>query len=68
MKSICSLLDKVMPESPYAPYESLITYVADRPGHHLRYAIDASKIEAGLGWVTDEIFETGIKKRGLVFK
>lgn len=62
VKTICSLLDKLVPDSPYIPHESLITYVADRPGHDLRYAIDASKIEKNLGWTPEETFETGIKK------
>ena len=60
--TICSHLDKLVPNSPYIPHASLITYVADRPGHDERYAIDASKIEADLGWTPDETFETGIEK------
>ena len=44
VKTICALLDKLVPESPHIPHESLITYVDDRPGHDLRYAIDADKI------------------------
>ncbi|POC79156.1 dTDP-glucose 4,6-dehydratase, partial [Vibrio vulnificus] len=43
-------------------YESLITYVKDRPGHDVRYAIDASKIERELGWKPEETFESGIRK------
>ncbi len=43
-------------------YASLITYVTDRPGHDLRYAIDAGKIERELGWIPEESFETGLKK------
>ena len=43
-------------------FESLITYVKDRPGHDVRYAIDASKIERDLGWKPEESFETGIRK------
>jgi len=62
VKIICSLLNKLVPNSPYVPHESLITYVADRPGHDMRYAIDASKIENDLGWTPDETFETGIEK------
>jgi len=62
VKAICSLLDKLVPNSPHAPHESLITYVTDRPGHDLRYAIDAAKIEKDLGWTPDETFETGIAK------
>lgn len=62
VKTICSLLDKLVPDSPHIPHESLITYVADRPGHDMRYAIDAGKIEKDLGWTPDETFETGIEK------
>ena len=62
VKTICSLLDELVPNSPHIPHESLITYVADRPGHDLRYAIDAEKIEKDLGWTPDETFETGIAK------
>ena len=62
VKTICSLLDKLMPDSPHIPHESLITYVTDRPGHDLRYAIDADKIAAELGWTPEETFESGIEK------
>lgn len=62
VKTICALLDKLVPESPHIPHESLITYVADRPGHDLRYAIDADKIEEKLGWTPAETFESGIEK------
>jgi len=62
VRTICSHLDKLVPNSPHIPHASLITYVADRPGHDERYAIDASKIEADLGWTPDETFETGIEK------
>jgi len=62
VKTICSLLDKRLPDSPHVPHEQLITYVADRPGHDLRYAIDADKIAQQLGWTPDETFESGIEK------
>ena len=62
VKTICNLLDKLVPESSHIPHESLITYVADRPGHDLRYAIDADKIAAELGWTPEETFESGIEK------
>ena len=62
VKTICGLLDKLVPDSQYIPHESLITYVADRPGHDLRYAIDADKIAAELGWTPEETFESGIEK------
>lgn len=62
--SICALLEELAPQKPagIARYEDLITYVQDRPGHDLRYAIDASKIERELGWVPQETFETGLRK------
>jgi dTDP-glucose 4,6-dehydratase len=62
VKTICALLDKLVPESPHIPHESLTTYVDDRPGHDLRYAIDADKIAKDLGWMPVETFETGIEK------
>ena len=62
VKTICSILDKLQPQVNDEPYESLITFVKDRPGHDLRYAIDASKIEKELGWTPDESFESGIRK------
>ena len=62
VKTICSLLDKLVPESPFIPHENLITYVADRPGHDVRYAIDADKIAKDLGWLPEETFESGIEK------
>ncbi|MGH1487520.1 MAG: dTDP-glucose 4,6-dehydratase [Cellvibrionaceae bacterium] len=64
VKTICSILDELAPEKPegITLYEDLITFVADRPGHDVRYAIDASKIQKELGWVPEETFETGIRK------
>ena len=62
VKTICSLLDALVPDSPYKPHEQLITYVADRPGHDERYAIDADKIDDKLGWLPVETFETGMQK------
>lgn len=62
VKTICTLLDKMVPDSPYKPHEQLITYVSDRPGHDLRYAIDADKIDKKLGWLPQETFESGIEK------
>lgn len=59
---ICSLLDELRPRTSSEPYGSLITYVADRPGHDLRYAIDASKIKKELDWVPLETFDSGIRK------
>jgi dTDP-glucose 4,6-dehydratase len=62
VKTICSLLDNIMPKKDGAPYSEQITYVKDRPGHDRRYAIDASKIKEELGWRADETFDTGIGK------
>jgi len=60
VRTICSLLDEFAPSS--SPYDSLISFVTDRPGHDLRYAIDASKIQRELGWQPGETFESGIRK------
>ena len=60
--TICGLLDELRPSPKLGSYTELITYVADRPGHDLRYAIDASKIQRELGWVPQETFATGIRK------
>jgi dTDP-glucose 4,6-dehydratase len=62
VRTICSLLDELVPESPHAPHESLIAFVEDRPGHDRRYAIDAGKIERELGWRPQETFESGVEK------
>jgi len=62
VKTLCALLDELVPDSPYKPHASLITYVKDRPGHDKRYAIDASKIKNELGWQPMETFETGLRK------
>ncbi|MBJ8553726.1 dTDP-glucose 4,6-dehydratase [Acinetobacter bereziniae] len=62
VKTICKILDELKPQANHQPYETLITFVKDRPGHDLRYAIDASKIKNDLGWVPEESFETGIRK------
>lgn len=62
--AICQLLEELAPNKPEGiqSYQDLITYVKDRPGHDVRYAIDASKIKANLGWVPQESFETGLRK------
>ena len=62
--SICNLLEELAPNKPEGiqHYKDLITYVTDRPGHDVRYAIDASKIQNELGWVPEESFETGLRK------
>src|SRR4051794_1774154 len=58
---ICALLDEMQPQSPHIPHASLIDFVADRPGHDRRYAIDASKIRRELGWRPRHNFETGLR-------
>ncbi|EGQ8054433.1 dTDP-glucose 4,6-dehydratase [Vibrio alginolyticus] len=64
VKTICALLEELRPNKPAGieSYESLITYVKDRPGHDVRYAIDATKIAQELGWTPEETFESGIRK------
>ena len=64
VRSICALLEELAPQHPtgVAHYADLITFVQDRPGHDLRYAIDAGKIERELGWTPEETFHTGLRK------
>lgn len=64
VKTICAILEELVPSKPegIARYQDLITYVKDRPGHDVRYAIDAAKIERELNWVPEETFETGLRK------
>ncbi|MBV4502268.1 dTDP-glucose 4,6-dehydratase [Pseudomonas shirazensis] len=64
VRAICALLDELAPQHPagVSQYAELITFVQDRPGHDLRYAIDASKIERELGWVPTETFASGLRK------
>ena len=64
VKTVCSILDELVPSKldGIDQYEQLITYVGDRAGHDVRYAIDATKIANKLNWTPDETFSTGIKK------
>ncbi|HCI6117143.1 dTDP-glucose 4,6-dehydratase [Klebsiella quasipneumoniae subsp. similipneumoniae] len=64
VRTICTILDKVVAQKPgnITHFADLITFVTDRPGHDLRYAIDATKIQRDLGWVPQETFESGIEK------
>ncbi|MFT6032987.1 MAG: dTDP-glucose 4,6-dehydratase [Arenicella sp.] len=60
--TMCTILDDLSPRADGNTYVEQITYVADRPGHDRRYAIDAAKIERDLGWTPAETFDTGIRK------
>ena len=67
--TICAMLEELAPSTPYSlasghvgGFRSLITYVADRPGHDRRYAIDASKMQQKLNWQPEETFESGMRK------
>lgn len=64
VRTVCALLEELVPQKPegVAQYQDLITFVTDRPGHDVRYAIDAAKIERELGWTPEETFETGMRK------
>ena len=62
VKAICALMDEIAPNAKIGAREALINFVTDRPGHDLRYAIDARKITADLGWEPCETFETGLRK------
>jgi dTDP-glucose 4,6-dehydratase len=64
VETLCILLEELVPEKPQGieNFRDLITYVTDRPGHDVRYAIDAGKIERELAWVPQETFESGIRK------
>lgn len=65
VKMICQIMDELCPNSTNSPtttYHSLISFVTDRPGHDLRYAINAQKIQSELGWAPKEDFESGFRK------
>ncbi len=67
VRAICRVVDELAPDPCIGPRDALITHVADRPGHDLRYAIDASKIKRELGWEPEETFESGLRKTVLWF-
>jgi len=60
--TVCALLDELVPTSPYCPHHNLKTFVADRPGHDHRYAIDATKLMTELNWQPSETFNSGLTK------
>ena len=64
VEAICALLEELAPQKPAGvnQYKDLITFVVDRPGHDTRYAINASKMQAELGWQPEETFESGLRK------
>jgi dTDP-glucose 4,6-dehydratase len=62
VQTICDVIDKIEPLPEGRPRRELITFVKDRPGHDLRYAIDFTKLENELAWTPKESFETGIEK------
>src|SRR5690606_17913715 len=64
VRAICTLLEEMAPAAARGrpPYATLITHVADRPGHDIRYAIDAGRIERELGWKPQETFQSGLRK------
>ena len=62
VRTICSILDELLPNSPHRPHARLIEFVADRPGHDKRYAIDAGRIRRELAWTPRETFETGMRR------
>ena len=62
VESICALVDELAPSTAIGDRRSLITFVGDRPGHDLRYAIDATRIRAELGWTAHETFDTGLRR------
>ena len=62
VKAICELLDELVPSEAIGRHETLITFVADRPGHDLRYGIDPTRISTELGWRPRETFASGLRK------
>ena len=67
VSELCAILDELRPRTDGAPYESQIEFVADRPGHDRRYAIDASRISLELGWQPAHSFESGMRETVMWF-
>lgn len=62
VEAICRITDRLLPDSPHVPHSSLMRFVADRPGHDRRYAVDAGRIRDELGWRPSEHFDAGLEK------
>ena len=62
VRALCAILDEELPQSPHRPHERLISFVADRPGHDLRYAMDDAKIRRELGWRPAESLSSGLRR------
>jgi dTDP-glucose 4,6-dehydratase len=62
IQTLCEILDECLPNAPHAPHDSLIRYVADRPGHDRRYAMDITKIQTQLGWQPRQNLASGLLK------
>lgn len=62
VQALCQIMDELQPDSPYFPHASLIQFVADRPGHDRRYAMDIRKIERDLGWRPRQSLHSGLRK------
>lgn len=61
VRTLCTVLDELLPESPHRPHANLICFVADRPGHDLRYSVDDAPTRSALGWAPRETLETGLR-------
>ena len=62
VRALCAVLDELLPQSPHCPHEELIAFVADRPGHDVRYAIDATKLARALGWRATVMLADGLRR------
>jgi dTDP-glucose 4,6-dehydratase len=62
VRTLCATVDELAPDSAYRPHEGLIAFVADRPGHDLRYAVDDSRLRRELGWEPQETLDTGLRR------